>query len=744
MLILRHLLFLLVLITLAPVAWAQSSRLPPEISPKPLPVPLDSYEVEGLDLSIELQGQMAQIVWRQTILNTGPQPLEMDYLAPLPPGSDIQGLILLADGQELVGKVYDKAEAFEIYRRIVTQTRDPALMEYSGRGLYRARIFPIPVKGKRTLEMKLQYLLPKDGDQITLSVPVAGPLTKGKTIADQKIQVTIAKTPNLASVYSPLSEVVVDRGPDRTTATYSAKASPALDNFLLYLKVDKTPLGGLILSNQPYPNEDGFFLFLAEPTISALEKPTATQASKNVIFVLDTSGSMIGVKFEQAVAALEFILTRLNPVDTFNLVDFSSTVVSWKTIPQAMSSDNRRAALKYLHNLRAQGGTNIEKAIEMSLAMVNPEVPSYIILLTDGEATSGVTDEMLLTQLAQKHNPCQARIFSFGVGEGVNARLLDRLSGNSGGTTTYVNAKENLEEKVGSFFSKLTSPVLTKPTLTVDLQTNRLIPQKTPDIFQNSQIVVVGRYPKAGRATFKLSGQVDGHNADFTYLTSLADGPQPGGDFIQQLWAQRRIGEIIDYIDLNGQDKTKNNHELIDELVYLSKKYGIMTPYTSFLALEKTNLADQTANTRVAAQNLRIIEETVGASANAQRAVKQDFMAAERKPTAASASPKFEAMASMDAEVAASPSSQLEPPRQLGGKTFFLKNGQWEDADLTEKDQKNVQEVEQFSENYFRLAEELSPEQKVWLSQSQPVLLNFAQKNYLIKPAGPVKPASSK
>jgi Ca-activated chloride channel family protein len=680
---------------------------------------------------------------RQTIKNTGPAPLEIDYLTPLPQEGQVLGLTLLADGQELTGQVYDKEKAFEIYRQIVSQLKDPALMEYAGRGLVRARIFPIPAGQSRTLELSLKYLLPKDADLITLAFPLDGPLTAGKTVGSQDIRVEIVKTPNLTNVYSPVAEVETSLGTDQAKATFSAKTSPALSNFLLYLKTAKTPMGGLVLSNQPEPDEDGFFLFLAEPAITT--DSTSKAQSKNVIFALDTSGSMNGRKFKQAVAALEFVLERLNPDDTFNLVEFNTLVSSWRPEPAKMTPVNRQEALKYLRNLRAQGSTNIEKALETSLKMVESAKPSYLLFLTDGEATAGQTEELPLASLAEKNNPQRARIFSFGVGDDVNSRLLDRFSTGSGGYTIYVKPEENIEEKVGTFFNKLTSPVMTKPVLTASLPVNRLIPQDMPDIFQGSQAIMVGRYPKGGAATFKLTGLIDGKPVTFEYPVSLAEGPQPDRDFLPQLWAQRRVGAIIDYIDLNSQVKdpastqwVKEYQELANELLSLSKKYGILTPYTSFLALEKTDLTAQVANTQTATRNLKIIEETTGSSANAQRGLKQDFLAsptakpAPRSPVEAKA--KLEAMAALDMEASHAEPSELNPPRQLGGKTFFLKDGQWRDSELTEEDLKNAQVITQLSDEYFTLAKELAPERQSWLSQAEPVVFKQGQKVYLIEP----------
>ncbi|MDR1609106.1 MAG: VWA domain-containing protein, partial [Deltaproteobacteria bacterium] len=676
---------------------------PPRVLPRP-----SSYQVEKLEIFIKIDGQMASFVHRTTIKNTGSGNLEMDYLVPLPTESAISGLTLIGDGQELPGKLYRREEAFEIYRQIVAQIKDPALMEYSGQGFYRARIFPIPANKSRTLELAGSYLLPKDQGLISLNFPVAGPLTQGQLLPEQEIRVTLAKAQDLASLYSPLAEVKIERFEAGATAVYQAKGLDPLNNFQLFARDGQEAVGAVILSHKPEPGDDGYFLFMAEPAINRDQQEPVLP--KNVIFVLDTSGSMQGQKFKQAVEALKFVLERLNSIDSFNLIDFNSQTRAWREKPSIMTPENKAAALKYLDNLRAQGATNIEDALKKALAQ-KFEIPTYVLFLSDGEPTQGQTNELALTKIGQEANGSGARLFAFGVGERVNARLLDRLSGQAGGATVYVAEKENIEEKVSVFFSKLTSPVLTSPDLSISAQTNRLIPQKPPDIFQNGQVVVVGRYPKGGSTTFTLSGLIEKAAHKFVYQANLATGSNPEGEFIQLLWARRRVGEIIDLIDLAKNDQ-KVNLELAEELVALSKKYGILTPYTSFLALEKTDLAARETNVQTAAQNLRIIENVVGESANVQRELKQNFMASQDITAAPAPPEEMEKMRALD-QAANKDQSALLPPRRLAGQTFFNKNGRLLAEDLTAEDIQNAIAIEAFSEEYFALAKSLPAESRV-------------------------------
>ena len=704
--------------------------------PMPPPPQLrQSYQVEELVLEVEVVGQKADCSLRTIIRNTGNSVLEMDYLAPLPAGGAVSGLTLIADGKEMPGEMYERDKAQAIYQQIVANLRDPALLEYAGRDTYRARIFPIPPKETRTLDLRFVYLLPKEGDEVSLQIPLAGPLTIDKTVGRQEVIIKIKDTPGLNNIYTPAEADVEARSNSGAVVKFKADKSPALDVFRLFFQTERSPVGGMILSHKPDADEDGFFLFLAEPDFSRREQ---AQAAKNVIFALDKSGSMSGNKFKQAKGAVKFILDRLAEDDNFNLVDYNAKVSVWQPELMDMSPANRKAAKQYVDDLREGGSTNIEEAITTAFKMAGHSGrPTYILFMTDGLPTAGATDELALAKISKSANTKDAaRLFAFGVGNDVNARLLDRLSGQAGGVSVFVSPAEDIESKVAAFFAKMDSPVLTKPKLSIERKVNRVIPAELPDLFVGGQMVVVGRYPKGGDAEFTLEGRVGEKKEVYTYSAKLADGPAEGGDFIALLWAQRRIGELIDEIDLAGGNPHK---ELVDELVTLSKRYGILTPYTSFLALEDQAITSESELQFATSRNLSAMEETVGAGANKQREIKGEYKQADKAPQAMAAAPeqamaKMQEMADFDAVVAQSAPGSLHMPNQWGGRTFYYKNGQWQDSTITESQLKSPKVIKQFSDAYFELANALRPDQMIWLSQAEPVLINHRGTAYLIEP----------
>ncbi|MDR2443903.1 MAG: VIT and VWA domain-containing protein, partial [Deltaproteobacteria bacterium] len=495
------------------------------------------YTVEAVELIANIDGQKAEVLFRQTVVNNSKKPIELDFMAPLPLGGQVSGLTFVSNGKELVGQIYPKDEAFQIYQQIVNRLKDPALLEWAGQGLYRARVFPLEPGKKSTLELSMTYLLPKVDGRVDFIFPIEGPLTQGRTIARQEVVITL-NGQGLSGFYSPIDGVTIDQKSSPIRAELNLSKADIIDSFQFHYLMDSGPMGGMVLSHKPNSDEDGFFLFLVEPVIEAQEnKP---KIPKTVIFVLDRSGSMEGSKFTQAQGGLRFVLERLEPQDSFNLVDFSSQVTLFKPELVTMNDKNRSEAMKYINNLRAGGNTNIEEAMVSAIKQVPIGRPTYIIFLTDGQATTGITKEEDLIEIVLGQNAKkEANIFCFGVGHDVNSRLLDRLASGASGFSTFVEPNQSIEESIASFFRKITSPSLVRPVLTSSLTVNRLIPGRIPDIFLGVQSLVVGRYPKGGQTVLTLSGKVGDDNTVYTYQSNLTDKASLGGDFIAQLWAQR-------------------------------------------------------------------------------------------------------------------------------------------------------------------------------------------------------------
>jgi Ca-activated chloride channel family protein len=439
------------------------------------------------------------------------------------------------------------------------------------------------------------------------------------------------------------------------------------------------------------------------------------------------------------------------------------------------SSRSREEANRYVENIREGGSTNINDAVKAALGQIpDGSRPSYVLFLTDGLPTAGETNEMAIAENSRRANGHRARLFAFGVGFDVNARLLDRLSGGNSGTSTYVKPDEDIETNVARFYAKLTSPVLADIRIEFEgTDVNRVYPRDIPDLFEGGQLIVAGRYRDSGPTTLRLSGRVGDELRRFTFPVELARaGGGSSYDFVERLWAVRRVGFIIDQIDLHGRSK-----ELTDELVGLSSRYGILTPYTSFLADERVPLHARAANAARAEVSLRELEETTGGAGVGQRAVKQSLLDAQRDQFAAGTAPPLVAGANaggvtkygralgrapasaaprgfgMMAPGPAAQPAQVNTPglavafkdvqnrdgvaetvRQLGTKTFYYKDNAWLDTAVSAEEATRAVVLEQFSDAFFTLARSQSAEQNQYLTFNEPVTVKLNDRVYRIEP----------
>jgi Ca-activated chloride channel family protein len=341
----------------------------------------------------------------------------------------------------------------------------------------------------------------------------------------------------------------------------------------------------------------------------------------------------------------------------------------------------------------------------------------------------------------------------------VNARLLDRVSGGNSGTSTYVKPDEDIETYVARFYARLTSPVLADIGIEFDRSdVNRVYPRDIPDLFEGGQLIVAGRYRESGRTTLRLSGRVGEERRRFEFPVELAPaGAGSSYDFVERLWAVRRVGFIIDQIDLHGKSK-----ELVDELVALSTRYGILTPYTSFLADERVQLHARAANAAQAGASLGALADVNGERGVEQRAVKQYYLNTQQAAEPAAAAPTpgpvgqtgarsglmggggFGGAYPYPARPAARPglveaekSKRAETVRQVGAKTFYYKDNGWLDADVTPEEADKATTITQFSDPFFDLTRAQSAEQNRYLTFSERVTVKLAGRVYRIEPGAP-------
>ena len=689
----------LILVLLSSQALADGFIIPRPIPPyEPMP-PMLSIKYHHVD--IKINDQVAETFVDQVFKNNYHRDLEGTYIFPIPEDASISKFSMYAGNEEIRGKVLDKEEARRIYEDIVRQRKDPALLEYYSDGMFKARVYPIPGHGETRVKLAYSEVLKLSGGICGYKYILGTEKFSKDPLESVKLNIELESKQPIKSIFSPTHDIRTEKVSDhKAKITYVEENSRPNKDFVLYYTVSDEDIGFSLLTH--YDDKDGgFFLGMVSPKVEISKEK---KVKKNVIFILDTSGSMKGKKIEQARGALKFCLNSLNRGDRFNVIDFDDRIESFKSELVEVNSANLDEALEFVRKTEADGGTDINSALLTGLEQITSDNrPNFLIFLTDGLPTVGVTELKEILKNVDENNRYRARVFVFGVGYDVNTHLLDKIASENHATSDYVSPDEDIEIKVSHFFKKISNPILTDLALKFDrIETSQIYPKELPDLFQGSQLILLGKFDGRGTSGVTLTGSAENEKKEYRYQVDFAR-EKDKNDFVPVLWATRRIGYLIDQIRLYGKNK-----ELVDEIVVLSKRYGIITEYTSFLIDVDYRVPHAELAERAEQSISRLSARDVGAGA-----VYQAKNLGGLKKAALPAPGYFDAEGKM---------KKVTEVMQLGKKSFFRKGEVWVDSEFEGK--RETLKIERFSSAYFKLIS-LKPEISKYLALGDNVIFTL-------------------
>jgi Ca-activated chloride channel family protein len=560
------------------LAWSAPASAHGLLIPKEKTVPPLALLNHQVDVAIDDQVAITRV--EQVFRNHTDRELEATYIFPVPKGASVRKFSMWVGGKELPGELVEAAKARQIYESIVRRTQDPGLLEYMGSDLLRLKVYPILPKSDQKVAVSFTAVALAENGLVQYTYPLK---TDGKAISTLEkfgLNLKLKSQHSIQNIYSPTHAVTITRPNDREAAVAFAKEQALLDrDFLLYYSAGGKDVGLTALAHRPIAEQGGYFLMLVSPRA---ELSKEKRVPRDMVFVLDTSGSMRGKRMEQARSALQYCLKQLQSEDRFNLINFATTVNRYADNLLPANNGELEKARRWVAALEATGGTAINDALAAALEMrTKDEGRTFtVVFFTDGQPTIGETDpEKILKAVAQR-NSASTRIFTFGVGDDVNATMLDALADQTRAVSSYVRESEDINEKVSGLYAKISNPVLTnlKLQVTGDIKLSEVYPPQLPDLFHGTQLVVLGRYTGQGHAAVKLNGMIGSEVQEFVYETKFPDKTNDERMFVEDLWARRKVGYLLDAIRRNGEKK-----ELVLEVVTLAKRYGITTPYTSYL-----------------------------------------------------------------------------------------------------------------------------------------------------------------
>jgi uncharacterized protein YegL len=569
----------------APAGPAQPDKAQPDktlpdktgaVASSPLPAALP---VSAIKIKLGIDGQIATVRVEHLFRNESDDVLEGTYYFPIPEGATLLEFAVYDGDERRVGRVKEKEEARAAYAQAASQGEDPAILEMTKSGWFQSRIYPIPARSEKRVEIIYSQILPLKDSIATFDYPLGRGYKKLKVpVGSVEIELDVRSAVAIKNLFSPTHPLDLQYDGDRhITSRLSTVGGDTAENFQLIYSLSDEEFGMSLITYRK-EGEDGYFLLMLSPKVEFDDKRIS---AKDVVFVIDVSGSMDGDKLKQAKEALRFGLTKtLNEDDRFNIIAFDTKIQTLSGGMMQATRANIAGALSFVDKLASNGGTNINEALVTAMKMFQPSGrPQNLVFLTDGQPT-GVIDPDLICKNARAANFANARVFTFGVGTDVNRLLLERLALENRGAVSSIDNQSKLAHEVTTFFAKVSKPVLSDLSVNFGIvQAHRTHPAVLPDLYTRSQIKIFGRYSNPvdiKNATVALTGRMNEQPRQFDFDGLNFPLATSDKDFLPRLWATERVNALLAEIRLNGE-----REELKQEVIELAREFNLVTPYTS-------------------------------------------------------------------------------------------------------------------------------------------------------------------
>lgn len=686
---------------------------PDNIDFRPAPVGNTSIylDTRSINATVEIKDQFATTTIEQVFYNPYPAQVEGWFFFPVPQITFMKEFYIEFNGQQLQAELLDADKALSIYEEIVRKAKDPALMEYAGQGLYRVRVFPIEAQKEKKIKIVYSEALTFDNQAYEYRFPMNLKRYNRQNVTNIEININLSTAGELKTIYSPTHHPAVVRNNDHSARiTLIEKDLIPETDFRFFFSVGSGEVDFSLLTYTCPDEAEGYFMLNITPKFGF---DAGQIADKDITLVLDVSGSMAGEKLQQAKNALKYCISSLNPGDRFEVIKFSTESEALFGKRVQATPANVQKALSYVEGLKAIGGTYIEEALGMALTEPSDGQRIHsVIFITDGKPTIGETDEEKLMAAIRAANTRNTRIFTFGIGVELNTLLLDKIATETKAYRTYISPGQDIEYEVSNFFAKVKSPVLTNLALNYGngVKVKKVFPKELPDIFQGGSILIFGRFEHGGDTELTLSGFVNGQAKEYKYPAIFKSSASH--DFIPGLWAARNVGYLLDQIRLYGESQ-----ELKDEVVVLAKKYGIITPYTSYLILEDEKVD---ITTHVIEEDEVIFNNRFYEPGAFEQTVDDEYKSLRKKEggkgvrsssevqnlnMAGAISDTWQGRSRMNYQNTKGENRNFgEEVINIQGRAVYQKENEWIDLYVQDKKYKNQEDVKFASPRYFELA----------------------------------------
>lgn len=547
------------------------------VPPYPVERDLGGFVMNTHNVHIKVENGIATVTIEEEFENTSKRLLEAVYLFPIPSSAVISDFTMKIGDQVLKGEVLPADQAREIYQEIVAKMKDPALLEYVGTQLIRMSIYPFEPGEKRQFLIQYSQPLEISSNSYSMIYPLKIDSFLSAPIGTVSIRVSVPF--KIAEVYSPTHPFKEMIGATGRDYIFNATDFMPGSDVALVLTSSEDEIPSSLATHWDDTMNEGYFLLTIIPRLKE-----ETIIPKDVVFVLDISGSMYGEKIEQAKRALEQVLQMLRSGDRFAIVTFDGQVHN--LTGGLLDASERAVWIENVRRIQADGMTNIYDALQTSIDMFSKDDQGrfkVLLFLTDGAPTEGITDTgKIINDATLEARARNVHLFSFGVGTGVVAELLDRLVQENAGRVSYIVEGENIEGKVTDLYRTIETPALENVTISIEgSEVAKVLPTGPHSLFSGQALRLSGIYFEEGDLKVIVEGTRGVERYRYEYLFRVSK--KPDSPFIAKIWAQKRIAHLANFYRYDSSLSEAAKEEVKQEIIALSKKFNIINEFTSYL-----------------------------------------------------------------------------------------------------------------------------------------------------------------
>jgi Ca-activated chloride channel family protein len=563
------------------------------------------------DVKAEITGFLARVTVTQDFENPFPEKIEAVYTFPLPHQAAVDDMTMLVGNRTVRGKIKRREEARAIYEAARAAGHVAGLLDQERPNIFTqsvANIMPgekvkVTISYVETLKYEegaYEFSFPmvvgpryipgqpvgkqgggwaRDSTQVPDASRITPPVTPPGTRAGHDISIEVALDAGVPidALECRTHDTFIERpGLSRALVRLKDKAVIPNKDFILKYDVVGRTIESALLTHRA--QRGGFFTVILQPP----ERVTVEDVTpKELVFVLDTSGSMSGFPIEKAKETMKLALNGLYPRDTFNLITFSGDTHILFPEPVPATSENLWKAQQFLQSRSGSGGTEMMRAIRAALDPSDAQGHIRIVcFMTDGY----VGNDMEIIAEVQRHP--NARVFAFGIGSSVNRFLLSKMAEYGRGEVEFVGLNDDGSAAANRFHNRVRNPLLTDISVEWgNLPVTDVYPKRIPDMFSAKPVILYGKYSGPGRGAIRLRGKMSGR--DFTRDLAVAlPASEPQHDVLATLWARTKVDDLMGQ-DYGGIQRGTARTDVQETITQLGLEYRLMTQFTSFVAVEE-------------------------------------------------------------------------------------------------------------------------------------------------------------